>query len=744
MKILMTLMGLDIGGAETHVLELAKELRRQGHEVLLASGGGVYVPELEQYGIRHVTIPMNQRSVSLMLQSLGLLRQTIRREKPDLVHAHARIPAFLCGLLQKRMKFPFLTTAHGMFEVTPMLKRISNWGDRTVAVSQDLKTYLMKNYQVPADQIHVTINGINTDRFCPADPAADLRTELGLGAGPVVMLVSRLDTPSSFSARCLMEAAPELLKTFPDAEVVIVGGGDQEEVLRRQAEDVNRCCGRAVVHMTGSRTDVDRLLSLATVFVGVSRAALEAMSESKPVILAGNPDYDQGYQGIFTPEKLDAARESNFCCRGFGPVTQEALLRDLTAVLSMDDAGRQALGGFGRQLVLEEYSVARMTRDYLAAYDKLLHPPKVVRAVISGYYGYGNLGDDAILKAIAGQLGALSQPVRLTVLSRQPEKTMAEYGLPAVGRFSPLGVLRALRKSDLLISGGGSLLQDKTSNRSLWYYLSVIRLAQHLKKPVFLYANGIGPILRQKNRRAVQKCIQRCDGVTLRDADSLAELTALGVTRTDVHVTADPAFTLDPADNGREILTKLGIPPEKKVLGVSVRRVRDMEGAPEQFALLCDRLSREKDLAVLFLAMQDQRDEEISREIMDRMTEPAWLLQTPADPGAMLGAIGCMEVLISMRLHTIIFAARQRIPAVGCVYDPKVSAFLKLFHMPSCGTPGDIQADRAFEVVANLLAERQARVQDLDQRVVPLEQAARETPALLEELLKQKHIIGRD
>lgn len=742
MKILMTLMGLDIGGAETHVTELAKELTRQGHQVVVASNGGVYVPELEESGVRHVTVPMNQRSLPRMLRSLGLLRKTIQQEKPDLVHAHARIPAFLCGILQKRMGFPLLTTAHGMFEVTPILKRISNWGDRTVAVSQDLKTYLMENYQVPADQIHVTINGISTDRFRPGGAAGDLREQLGLGPGPVVMLVSRLDPHSSYNARCLMEVTPKLLETHPDTEVVIVGGGGQESVLRRQAEEVNRRCGRTAVHLTGSRTDVDRLLSLATVFVGVSRAAMEAMSEAKPVILAGNPDYDQGYQGIFTPEKLDAARESNFCCRGCGPLTQEALLADLTTVLSMDGGRRQALGDFGRQVILEEYSVARMTRDYLEAYDKLLHPPKVVRAVISGYYGYGNLGDDAILKAIAGQLAALGHPVRLTVLSRRPEKTRTEYGLPAVGRFSPLGLLGALRKSDLLISGGGSLLQDKTSNRSLWYYLSVIRLAQLMKKPVFLYANGIGPIQRPRNRRAVARCIQRCDGVTLRDQDSLAELKALGVTRTDIHVTADPAFTLTPADHGREILTALGIPPEKKILGVSVRRVRDMDGTVEQFARLCDRLSRERDLAILFLAMQDQRDEQVSRQIMDRMTQPAWLLQTPADPESMLGAIGCMDALVSMRLHTIIFAASQRIPAVGCVYDPKVAAFLKLFHMPSCGTPEEMRADEAYEVVTALLERRQTHVRELDACVSVLERAARETPALLEKLLKQKHIIG--
>ena len=739
MKILMTLMGLDIGGAETHVAELAKELTRQGHEVVIASNGGVYVPELEACGIRHVTVPMNQRSIPLMLKSLTLLRQTILREKPDLVHAHARIPAFLCGILQKRMKFPFITSAHWVFEVTPLLKKITDWGQRTVAVSEDIKTYLMENYQVPADQIHVTINGIDTNSFAPGPGSETLARELGLTGGPVICNVSRLDESRAAAARELIAAMPAILEGCPQAQLLIVGGGDQEEVLRAQAQAVNAQVGHDAVILTGPRTDVAALVALSDIFVGVSRAALEAMAAEKPTILAGN----EGYMGIFAPELLEPARDGNFCCRGYEPTGQAALVRDLRTLLEMDDSKKQELGAFGRQVILAEYSVARMTQDYLEAYEQLLHPQRPVRAVISGYYGYGNLGDDAILKAIAGQLSELSPPVRLTVLSRQPERTRQEYGLPAVKRFSPISMWNALRKSDVLISGGGSLLQDKTSTRSLMYYLSVIRLARLLKKPVFLYANGIGPISRSSNRRAVRRCIERCDGVTLRDQDSLEELKALGVTRTDIRVTADPAFTLNAAPDGRRGLADLGIPAEKPVIGVSVRQVPETVNT-EQFALLCDRLSRERGLAVLFLVMQDQRDEGISRQIMDQMTEPAWLLKTPADPGAMLGAIGCMEAIISMRLHTIIFAARQRIPVAGCVYDPKVSAFLKLFHMPACGTPGDLRAETAYEVLSELLDRRQAHVQDLDACVTPLEQAALDTPRLLMELLRQRGIIGKD
>ena len=106
MKILMATMGLDIGGAETHIVELAKELKAEGHDIVVASNGGVYVPEIVAAGIRHYQVPMHRRDAGCMLRSRKLLKEIIRTERPDVVHAHARIPAFLCGTLQRTMKFP--------------------------------------------------------------------------------------------------------------------------------------------------------------------------------------------------------------------------------------------------------------------------------------------------------------------------------------------------------------------------------------------------------------------------------------------------------------------------------------------------------------------------------------------------------------------------------------------------------------------------------------------------------------
>ena len=149
MKILMATMGLDIGGAETHIVELSKELKHRGHEVVIVSNGGVYVPEITAAGIRHYDAPLHRRSLSDMRRSLAILRDVIRQEQPDVVHAHARIPGFLCGRLQRSMGFPFVTSCHGVYQVSGALRLLSNWGDRTLAVSEDIRDYLIHQYNIP-------------------------------------------------------------------------------------------------------------------------------------------------------------------------------------------------------------------------------------------------------------------------------------------------------------------------------------------------------------------------------------------------------------------------------------------------------------------------------------------------------------------------------------------------------------------------------------------------------------------
>mgnify|MGYP004516858961 FL=1 len=727
--ILMATMGMDIGGAETHIVELSKELNRRGYRVIVASNGGVYVPELEQAGIECVSVPMNRRSPWPMLQSLVKMRRLIKKERPDVVHAHARIPGFLCGILHKFMHFPFVTTAHWVFDTGGILGKLTNWGERTIAVSDDIKAYLWDNYGIPGEHVTVTINGIDTEKFSPAVSGAGVRRELNIPPDAVcVSSVSRLDDSRAFAARCLIDIAPQLAQRFPGLHLLIAGGGDVYDELKAKADAVNAQVGYEMLHLPGARTDINEIVAAGDVFVGVSRAALEAMAGGKAVIIAGN----EGYHGIFGPEKLDEAMLGNFCCRGLPACTPEGLLADLTELLQSGPAVWAAQGAYNRQVIFDHYSVARMAEDALTAYRQVWRKKT---AVISGYYGYHNLGDDAILLSIRRRLAALSDDVELVALSNAPDSTLAEYDVKAVQRFQPMQVRKAIKNADLLISGGGSLLQDRTSTRSLMYYLTVIRMALHYQKPVMLYANGIGPVSKSKNRRRVQAVVSKVDCITLRDTDSLQELEQMGVGSDAMTVTADPVFTLNgiSPDAAREILTAAGIPTDRPILAVSMRQSGKIEQAVPELARFCDEAA--KTHTVLFILMQTPADSAVTEQIRSRMSAPSYVLETPGKPETMMGVIGLCNLVFSMRLHTVIFAAKQRVPVMGLVYDPKVASYLDLLHMPAVGTPETFRADDALRTFTDLADHQAEYAARLDVIARNLEQAAQENDRQLAALL---------
>lgn len=718
-------MGLDIGGAETHIVELAKELRRRGHEVLAVSNGGVYTAELEAAGIRHVWAPLHRRSLVPMLKSYFILKKTIRREKPDIVHAHARIPGFLCGLVRKTVKFPFVTTAHWVFDAGGALRFLTNWGEKTVAVSDDIKTYLQDNYGIDEKNIFVTINGIDTDKFSPHVSGERVRSEFGIPAdAPVVAHVSRMDESRALAAKTLIEAAEELDALIPGVTILMAGDGDRFSELSEAARRVNERLGRKGVILAGARTDINEFVAAGDVFVGVSRAALEAMSAAKPCVVAGN----EGYLGIFTLEKLDEAVASNFCCRGSAAMDKASLVRDIAALFSLSEAQRADLGNDGRTVILERYSVKRMADDTVEAYRAATTPRKIV---MSGYYGFGNAGDEAILESVLGSIRRTMPDAEVTVLSRDPALTAKTYGCLAAPRFDPLALWRTVSRCDILISGGGSLLQDVTSTRSLLYYLHIIRMAERRHKRVLLVSNGIGPVRRSLNRRLVAHAVRKADIVTLRDPESLTELAQMGVARDDMTVTADPVFLLTPAgeERGREILRDAGV-PEGKFAAVSVRPWGD-DGFTEKLARVCDRLHDAYGLAIVFITMQPGRDDAESARIADKMTAPAYILPGGFTARELMSVISESELVLSMRLHSLIFAACMAVPAVGFSYDPKLDAYLAMLGQPSAGSVEDFTAESALTAARQIMENRQERVRDLKKKRADMQRAAKEGEKLL-------------
>ncbi|MCL1999102.1 MAG: glycosyltransferase, partial [Turicibacter sp.] len=276
-KILVATMSMEIGGAETHILELCKALQRKGLRVYVASNGGAYEPELAECGIIHHKVPLHNKQPFNIFAAYRTLKRIIVQNDIRLVHAHARIPAFLCGFLQRKLNFRFVTTAHWVFDTKFPYNLISNWGEKTLAVSEDIKEYLTAHYNVPKNDIFATINGIDTEKFSgstePAIAVENVEKSRQSRKNCRIMSISRLDKDRSLAAHLLIEIAPVLAKKFSETIIYIVGGGNDFENVRVKAEKANAEIGREVVVMAGPQVAANRWLASCDVFVGASRAA---------------------------------------------------------------------------------------------------------------------------------------------------------------------------------------------------------------------------------------------------------------------------------------------------------------------------------------------------------------------------------------------------------------------------------------------------------------------------------------
>ncbi len=363
-------MSFDIGGVETHVLELAIGLKEAGYTPIVASNGGVFEEELKMHDIKHYKVPLHNKNPLNMWQSYWKLAKIIKAEKIDIVHAHARIPGFILGILKKRMHFPFVTSVHALFNTAFVYKMNSNWGEASIAVSEDLKQYLIACYHIKPENIIVTINGISIQKFARDIPTDDIVATFNIDTTKkIIGHISRLDEDRSLVAKQLVEISQALYEARPDTQLVIVGAGNEYEMIKKRAEAMNERIGHRYIVMTGARTDINKFTAVSDVFVGVSRAALEAMSAECPCVIAGN----EGYIGMFTPDKLALAQKSNFTCREESQSETTRLKEDILKLLDLDPVAYQELAQYGREVIKEYYSIDRMTQDNIALYNKALN-----------------------------------------------------------------------------------------------------------------------------------------------------------------------------------------------------------------------------------------------------------------------------------------------------------------------------------------------------------------------------------
>jgi len=309
------------------------------------------------------------------------------------------------------------------------------------------------------------------------------------------------------------------------------------------------------------------------------------------------------------------------------------------------------------------------------------------KILISGYYGFNNIGDESILRTVIDNLRKRLDNIDITVLSQDPAQTSEKYGVKAARRMSLRDIFRSVWSCDLLLSGGGSLLQDATSGRSILYYLFILALAQLMGKKTFIYSQGIGPITSRRNRRLTSMILRRASGIVVRDEKSRALLLEIGVPEELIHVTADPVIRVKKPDSslGLEILEQEGCPrdPGKLTVGWAVKSRKPDPRFYQEIQKCILWLREEYGADSVLIPFFYDEDLTVCEAIAAGLEGQAGCLRQKYLSEEMLSIIGSMDVLVGVRLHSLIYAAVMGVPMLGISYDPKVGSFLASIYQPT-------------------------------------------------------------
>jgi polysaccharide pyruvyl transferase CsaB len=277
-----------------------------------------------------------------------------------------------------------------------------------------------------------------------------------------------------------------------------------------------------------------------------------------------------------------------------------------------------------------------------------------MKVLVSGYYGFANTGDEAICLAICQELRSLGHEV--TVLSHNPDQTAKLYGVKAVKRMHPFATPLAVWQCDLLLSGGGGLLQDKTSSRTLSYYLGLIGMAKLLGKKVAVFNQSIGP-LSDSGKTRVAGALQDVNTI-VRDTGSLALLKSLGL---NAKLGGDPALLLNTpsVDNN----------PDQVLIAP-----REGQAAATDCLVELAKHLVQQGKKIIVLGFQPGWDDD---ELKAFEGIPNLETKSTDNPHEALRLIASSGAVVGVRLHAVILAAAARVAFYGISYDPKVQGFCR-------------------------------------------------------------------
>ncbi len=738
-KVIHLISGGDTGGAKTHVHSLLQNLGTEIDVTMVCFTEGPFAEEARALGIRTEIIPGHN-----ILRVLKTLRSMVAAEHYDIIHCHGARGNMMGVLLARSTGLPVVSTVHSDYKLDYLgrpLPRLIYGTINTLALRKldyrigvsDAMTDLLITRGFDPDRLFTIYNGLDfSPRPVPMSREDFLRS-VGLDADSdsvVVGIAARLNPVKDIAT--LIRGFAKAQAACPHLRLLIAGDGAERDMLKNLSAELgvdSKVCFAGWISDTDTfyhSIDINTLTSLSETFPYAltegARAALPTVSSK-----VGGVPYliDHGVNGLlFQPGDADALAR-HLITLGNDPLLREHLGRRLYQKAKAQFSLERTVA---RQLEIYKSILRREARDGKHTRDGVL---------VCGAYGRGNAGDDAILEAIVAELRALDDGLPIWVLSRTPRETSISYRVNAIYTFAFPRFLRRMCKTRLYINGGGSLMQDVTSRRSLWFYLFTIFAAKKLGNKVLMYGCGIGPIQYPSNRSLVSRILQNnVDAITLRDTHSSAELKDMGITSPEIILSADPTVTLPaaPAEVVDGLLESRGLPPDGNYIAFILRPWPGFEKKLSVFAAAADYAYERYGLHPVFFPIEPRLDVGAARQVAALMHAPFHIVENTDSSAHTIGLLARMSVVVSMRLHGLVFAAGQGVPLVGIVYDQKVSSFLSYIGQDLFTDLSQLTADRLFSHIDTACTRRGDKA-FLAQGVERLRQIERQNSETAEKLL---------
>ena len=720
MKVIHLIGGGDTGGAKTHVLNLLKELDRTIDAHLICFRKGDFYDDAVKMGV-HIDVIDTANPII----GLRRLKKLIGKEKIDVIHCHGARGNLMGTLIRRKLKAPVITTVHSdyrrdyvgrpaawvFYGLTNMaaLRRIGYY----IAVADPMAELLIDR-KFPAGRIFTMYNGIDFHTEQQVVPKAEFLRSLGLDykEGDVVAGIAARLTPVK-DYPTLLRAMKLAVEQAPNLKLVAAGDGEDKEKLTALVKELGleqNVCFAGWVKDTASffrSIDMNLLTSTTEGFPYVlpegaraKRATIASNVGGVPVIV------EDGRTGLlFEP----------------GDVQQ---LAEHLVTLAKDPALRERLGNAIYEKSKREFSIDHMTEYQLEIYRTVLArearkaEKKRDGTIICGAYGHGNAGDDAILKSIIQSVRGADPHMPLTVLAKNTESIQKRYRVDSIYTLNVPKILWAMRRSKLYINGGGTLIQNATSHRSLWYYLFTLAAAKMLGNKVDMYGCGIGPVTGKRDMKLVTKVLNSSvDSITLREEDSVEELARLGVTKPVIELSSDPALALGrtSVEETEAFLKKHGLTPDGKYLCFLLRTWYGFLDKAPAFAKCAEYAYETYGLTPVFLALNTERDDIAAQQVIQHMHCPAVTICETTEPELLISLLSYMQVAVSLRLHGLILSSLSGVPLAGVSYDPKIGSFLKYLGAGTCVDLKEVTEDRLIRDVDEAmrrLPEREALAQN--------------------------------